>query len=112
VANYEAFLPDVEENIRNHESIRILLELDDFHGWNFSAGWEDLKFGLRHYRDLQRLGIVGDHSWERVMASAFKPFTRGEVRYFERAEMDAAYKWITDAVGDPRPAAEDPRVTE
>jgi hypothetical protein len=47
----------VEGDIRRLERIRILLELDDFHGWELAARWEDLKFGLRHYRDLERLAL-------------------------------------------------------
>ena len=40
--DYETSLSDVEEDIRRHERIRILLELDDFHGWELASGWEDL----------------------------------------------------------------------
>jgi hypothetical protein len=83
-----------------NERVRILLELDDFHGWELAAGWEDLKFGLRHYRDLERLAIVGDRTWERVMANVFKPFTVGQVRYFDRSEIAAAREWISDSVGE------------
>lgn len=97
--DYETFLPDVEHDIRRHDRVRILLELDDFHGWELAAGWEDLKFGLRHYRDLERLAIIGDRTWERVMASVFKPFTQGEVRYFDQSESNAAHEWIAEAVG-------------
>jgi hypothetical protein len=30
------------------------------------------------------------------MAGFWKPFTRGEVKYFDRSEVDAAWKWLQE----------------
>jgi hypothetical protein len=50
--------------------------------------------GLRHYRDFDRIAMVGDRKWEKWMATLGKPFTRAKIRYFDVSEIDAAWNWI------------------
>ena len=42
------------------------------------------------------IALVGDRKWERWMASFCKPFTRAKVRYFDKAEVDTAWKWLEE----------------
>ncbi len=92
--DYEEFAPKVSALIHQHGKIRVLIELDDFHGWTAGALWEDTKFAMKHYRDLYRLAFVGDKKWEEGMATFCKPFTAAEIRYFDRSRMDDAKQWI------------------
>ena len=91
-ADYEQFGPEVERLIRERGKLRILLELDGFHGWTAGALWEDVKFDAKHFNDIERLAIVGDSAWEKGMALFCKPFTTAAVRYFE--DVDEARDWI------------------
>jgi len=91
-ADYEQFGPEVERLIRERGKLRILLELDGFHGWTAGALWEDVKFDAKHFNDIERLAIVGDSAWEKGMALFCKPFTTAAVRYFE--DVDEARNWI------------------
>jgi hypothetical protein len=92
--NYEEFGPKVEALIHQHGKIRVLIELEDFHGWSAGALWEDIKFDVKHFRDIERLALVGEKKWEKGMATFCKPFTTAEVRYFDRAQVDDAREWI------------------
>ena len=74
------------------------MKLEDFHGGALAAGWEDFKFGVRPYRDVRRLAVVGDRRWERVMTGMFKPFILGEARYFAQSELGDAHAWIAEGV--------------
>jgi hypothetical protein len=56
--------------------------------------WEDIKFDVKHFRDIERLALVGEKKWEEGMATFCKPFTTAEVRYFDRAQVDDAREWI------------------
>lgn len=94
---YQEFVPTVERQIEEHGKIRILLEMHDFHGWTASALWEDIKFDLKHFSDIQRLAIVGETKWEKGMAVFCKPFTTAKVRYFDHAQFDEAKAWIEEA---------------
>lgn len=94
--DYENFVPEIESAIKEHGKIRILLELIDFHGWNAGALWEDIKFDVKHFNDIERLAIVGDRKWEKGMAIFCKPFTTAKVRYFDITELDRAQQWIRE----------------
>ena len=94
--DYEVLVPQLDRMIARHGKIRILVELVDFHGWTAGALWEDTKFALRHFNDIERLAIVGDSQWEKGMAYFCKPFTGAEVKYFDHSKIDEARKWISE----------------
>ena len=58
--SYESFVPAVEKQIQKHGKLRLLVEMHDFHGWTAGALWEDIKFDTHHWRDIERLAIVGE----------------------------------------------------
>ncbi len=91
---YEAFTPIVDQQIEEHGKLRILFEMHDFHGWTAGAMWEDMKFDFKHWRDIERLAIVGETKWEAGMAVFCKPFTGAKIQYFDHAKLDDAKSWI------------------
>ena len=93
-AAYEAFAPVVDEQIQQHGKVRILFEMHDFHGWTAGALWEDLKFDFKHWKDIERLAIVGESKWEAGMAVFCKPFTAATIQYFDHVKLDEAKTWI------------------
>ena len=94
--DYEQFVPKVEDLIKQHGKIRILMEMHDFHGWEMAALWEDIKFDLKHFRDIERLAMVGDSKWEAGMAVFCKPFTTAKIKYFDVSKIDEAGQWIRE----------------
>jgi hypothetical protein len=92
--DYSEFVPHVERLIEQHGKIRVLFYLNDFHGWSAGALWEDVKFDWKHFRDIERLAIVGESKWQEGMAVFCKPFTTAEVRYFEHEQLPEARQWI------------------
>ena len=95
-ADYEHFVPAVEAIVKERGRVRLLLEMHDFHGWELAAAWEDTKFGMRHYHDIERMAMVGDKAWEKGMAMFCKPFTKAAINYFDLSEADAARAWIVE----------------
>ncbi len=93
-ADYRNFVPTVERLIQEHGKINILFSMDHFHGWSPGGLWEDVKFDTRHFGDIQRLALVGDKKWEKWMARFCRPFTRAEIRYFDRQQTDQARQWV------------------
>jgi hypothetical protein len=94
--DYERFVPEVERLINQHGKIRMLFDMHDFHGWTASALWQDTKFAWKHFSDIERLGVVGEKAWQHGMAIFCKPFTRAEIRYFDRSEADQARAWLDE----------------
>jgi universal stress protein A len=92
--DYDRFLPELEESIRRHGRISLLVELVDFQGWEPRAAWEDFRFGLSHDRDFDRIAIVGDKRWEQVIIALANLVTRSRMRFFHRDEMQQAWDWL------------------
>jgi len=95
-ADYELFVPEAERLIQKHRKIRVLVQMHDFHGWDAGALWEDIKFDLKHFRDIERLAMIGERKWQKGMAAFCKPFTTAEVRYFDQDQLDQARAWIEE----------------
>lgn len=91
--DYDKFVPEIDQKIKLYGKVNMLVELVDFHGWTAGAAWEDTKFGVRHFNDIERLAIVGDKAWEKGMAYFCKVFTLAKVRYFDLNERDKAEAW-------------------
>ena len=94
--DYKRFVPQLEKIMESEDKIRILVELKDFKGWTAGALWEDTKFGVVHFNDIDRLAIVGDKKWENTMATFVKPFTAAIVRYFDTDNIEEAERWIRE----------------
>jgi hypothetical protein len=92
--DYLTLVPAVDRAIAQHGKIRILIVMHDFHGWTAGAAWEDTKFGVRHFRDIERLAMVGETRWQHGMAIFCKPFTTATVRYFGHDQVEAARAWL------------------
>ncbi len=88
------FVPMLEKQLDDSATIRLLVELVDFRGLTAGAVWEDMKFSTSHFKDIEKLAVVGDKPWEKRMTSFFKPFTGATVRYFDLQAIDQAREWI------------------
>ena len=95
--DYRRFVPIVEGAVVSQGRIRMLTVLEDFHGWDLHALWDDIKFATKHGSDFERIALVGDRKWEQYMASVCKPFTKAAVKYFDAREIDAAWEWVREA---------------
>jgi hypothetical protein len=92
--DYEQFVPETERLIKKFGKIRFLFEMHDFHGWEAGAVWEDIKFDLKHFKDIEKLAVVGEKAWEHGMATFCWPFTTAAIKYFDRGQAAEARAWI------------------
>jgi hypothetical protein len=73
---------------------KLLLEPEPVPEGSLRAAWDDIKFGIRHGSDVDRIAFVGGHRWDKWMAMCCRPFTRASVRYFDATEIEAAREWL------------------
>jgi hypothetical protein len=95
--DYRDFVPQFDQLIEQHGKVRVLFEMNDFQGWQPVALWEDTKLGFKHFGDIERVALVGEKRWQHWMSRFCAPFTRAEVRYFDRANEPAAEEWLRAA---------------
>jgi hypothetical protein len=96
--DYHQFVPEIEKLIGREGKLRVLVRMHNFHGWTMGALWEDIKFDLKHFGDIERLALVGERKWEAGMAAFCKPFTRATVRYFDEAQAEEAQTWVKEGL--------------
>ena len=92
--DYEEFVPEIEAMVKEQGKIRVMFEMHDFHGWKATALWEDIKFDLKHFADIERLAVVGEKKWEEGLAAFCRPFTTAKIKYFDHLLVDKAHEWI------------------
>ncbi len=95
-ADYAGFVSEFERLVREHGRVRVLFDMTDFHGWEAGALWEDTKFAIKHFADIERLAMVGETKWQHGMATFCKPFTKASIRYFEHADASEARQWLIE----------------
>ncbi|WP_169977470.1 SpoIIAA family protein [Tautonia rosea] len=93
--DYQHFVPTVEAALAEAGGkVSLLAQFEDFHGWDMHAAWDDLRFGMKHYADFDRIAMVGESTWQEWMTRFCKPFTQATVKYFDASEVDAAWDWL------------------
>jgi hypothetical protein len=93
--DYKIFVPAIDAALKAHGKVRMLALMEDFHGWDLHAVWDDIKFAAGHYSAIERVAMVGDKKWEEWMAKVCKPFTAATVKYFDASELEAAWAWVS-----------------
>lgn len=93
--DYEHFVPEFERLVREHGKLSVLFDMSSFHGWESGALWEDTKFAIHHFDDIEKIAMVGEKRWQQGMASFCKPFTTATVRYFDHVDAAEARKWLS-----------------
>lgn len=94
--DYETLAPAVSQFIDSAGKIKILFVMQDFHGWEPGAVWEDIKFATKHCRDIDKIAMIGEKDWERWMAMICKPFTMSKIKYFDAGQEDEARAWLAE----------------
>ena len=74
--------------------IKVFIDGSDFEGWELRAAWDDLKLGLKHGNDFDKIAIFGSKKWQEYTAKVGSWFVSGEVQYFEDA--DEALTWLQE----------------
>lgn len=108
-ADYEAFLPRLEQLIRENGKLSVLLELIDFKGWDLSAAWDDFRFGTAHGDDFERIAIVGHGALQHWMAILAQPFTSASIRCFGEDQIGDAWGWLRAPAREAALDAAEPR---
>jgi hypothetical protein len=96
--DYESvIIPAVEKLFARENKVRLLYHLgEDFGGFEAGAMWDDTKVGLKHLAGWERIALVSDVEWIRVVLKAFGLLMPGHVRIFHNAELAEATRWIID----------------
>ena len=94
-ADYDHFVPEFERFVGLHGKLHVLFDMTGFNGWTGGALWEETKFAMHHFHDIDRLAVVGEKKWQEGMATFCKPFTKATVKYFDHPDATEARTWLS-----------------
>ena len=87
---------ELEGLIATHGRIKVLIDLQSFPYENLHGLWEDLKFDVKHFRDLERFALVGGGAIEKWSTRIFALLTLTKCRCFKEGEIEAAWTWLAE----------------
>jgi hypothetical protein len=94
-ADYKDLTPVLEKAIADLGSINMLMQFEDFNGWEAKAAWDDYETFTKFKHKIGRISIVGDNAWEKWMTKLGKLFY-GEMKYFDKSQLQDAWKWVRE----------------
>ncbi len=91
----EATQAEFVEKIFASGSVKLLVILEDFSGWERGADWGDTDFFFSHRNDFEKIAIVGNPRWEaEVLAFAGAGLRKGPVQFFPETGEIEAREWL------------------
>jgi hypothetical protein len=86
----------LEGEIQRSGSIRLLIVLDGFTGWDPRSPWNDLSFYMKHGDAIDRIAIVGPDRWRsHMLMFAGADLRKGLVEYFPPGAGAQARAWLS-----------------
>ena len=77
-------------------SVKLLIALVAFEGWEPHADWSDLAFYMKHGDAIERIAIVGDERWRaEALMFAAADLRKGPVEFFPEAAAAEARAWLS-----------------
>lgn len=94
-ADYAVITPVIESALAgvSEPNISALVDVREMEGWEPRAAWDDLRIGLRHGHEFERVALIGSKRWQEVAGTVGGWFIAGELRFFE--EPADAIEWLT-----------------
>jgi SpoIIAA-like len=94
-ADFEQCEKTLAAEIERIGSVRLLVLLDGFAGWESPANWNDLTFYVKHGDSIERIAIVGDERWRsEALMFASADLRRGPVEFFTKEAIANARAWL------------------
>jgi hypothetical protein len=95
--DYQYAIPEIEHAMELSKGpLRVMLRLEDFHGWEIGALWRELKFDLGHRGEFGRIAVIGETDLEEWGTTLAAPFAKAEMRFFPISREAEADDWLSE----------------
>ncbi len=86
--DYETITPLIDSALASvHDpKVNILIDGTEMEGWEPRGAWDDLKLGLKHGSEFEKIAIYGNKGWQEIAAKIGSWFVSGKVKYFDYCE--------------------------
>lgn len=84
----------VEAVVKSQGNANALMVVNNFQGFTLSSFFEDLRFGLKHMKDFDKIAVVGDKKWLETLVKIESYFPKVNIKYFDTSEAREAWGWL------------------
>lgn len=94
--DYETITPMIDNALDSVKDpkVKVIIDGTEMEGWDLRAAWDDLKLGLKHGNEFEKIAIYGNKNWQEIAAKVGAWFISGDVKYFSTAE--DALTWLNE----------------
>ncbi len=94
--DYETITPMIDNALDSVKDpkVKVIIDGTEMEGWDLRAAWDDLKLGLKHGNEFEKIAIYGNKNWQEIAAKVGAWFVSGDVKYFSTAE--DALTWLNE----------------
>ena len=92
--DYKTFVSIIDKALKEAKGLEVdlLVNMRGFIGWELLAGWDDMKFGLKHRNAFDKMAIVGNKKWEEISVKMMGHLMKGKSKFFKKREK--ALSWL------------------
>jgi hypothetical protein len=81
--------------IKLYGTIKGLMILDAFKGWEKSDVWKDVSFFSEYEKKIEKIAVIGDLKWrDDVYAFLGGPFRSASIEFFNPSQESEARTWL------------------
>jgi hypothetical protein len=81
--------------IKLYGTIKGLMVLDAFKGWEKSDAWEDVSFFSEYEKKIEKIAVIGELKWQDDMfAFLGGPFRSASIEFFNPSQESEARTWL------------------
>ena len=85
------------EKIAGAGTVKLLVLLENFTGWERDEAWGDTDFFFSHRNDFERIAVVGNRRYEaQVLAFTGAGLRKGPVKFFSETGESEARAWLAE----------------
>ena len=84
--------------LKEHQKVSIMIILGENASWGTKAGWEDIKWAIKHMKRFDKIAIVTDSivwKWLVTLDSQFARLVGIGEKHFESSEAKEALAWVS-----------------
>jgi len=92
--DHALFVSTLRNELEEHTTTRVFLEIDDVDDWEPEQKWEELALDIRYVQNLDKVAVVGDDVWEPLMDKIELLFPMSQIQAYDDEDREEALDWI------------------
>jgi hypothetical protein len=93
----DAVQSEFVQKIAGTGTVKLLVLLENFTGWERTEAWGDTDFFFSHRNDFEKIAVVGNPRWEaQVLAFTGAGLRKGPVKLFPETAESEARAWLIE----------------